>query len=240
MVQLQRITLEQAQSVGTDLALTSAQHHYLCRVLRLRPGDRFWVSNGAGQQWQAQLGPKPATAQILPNDLPNQGPDQAIKAIAPPITLMAALPKGNGFDQVVRQATEIGVGQMMPVISDRTLLRPSEQKLSRWRRIAAEAAEQSERLIVPEIAEPLTFGEALAQRPKDEAGLICAARADGRPLRHYLSQHDWERSLVLAVGPEGGWTQNEIKVAIAVGYQPVGLGRGILRAVTAPLVGLAL
>src|SRR6476469_10696965 len=97
------------------------------------------------------------------------------------VTLMAALPKGNGFDEVVRQATELGVASIVPVTSDRTLLKPSSQKVDRWRRIAAEAAEQSERQFVPTILEPISF-EFAVKDCGQKYRYICVARRENRHL----------------------------------------------------------
>lgn len=159
------------------------------------------------------------------------------------ITLMVALPKGNGFDEVVRACTEIGVSCIVPVISDRTLLHPSPQKLERWRRIATEAAEQSERQIVPTILEPIGFSP-IPSVVSDLSGLnnqkyICVARDDSPHLIDCLNDNK-EPTIVIATGPEGGWTATEVESAKAAGFQSVSLGRRILRAVTAPIVALSI
>jgi 16S rRNA (uracil1498-N3)-methyltransferase len=127
-------------------------------------------------------------------------------------------------------------------LSDRTLLNPSPQKLERWRRIAAEAAEQSERSFVPTILEPVAFSTGLSSVISNlsfSQPYICVTRDDSPHLKDCL--HDKRQStIVMAIGPEGGWTQTEVENAIAAGFQPVSLGRRILRAVTAPIVALSL
>lgn len=252
MAQLQRITLEPNQTLGETLHLMPAQHHYLYRVLRLKPGDRFLVLNGQGQQWLATLTDADSVAHITDLITPNptaSAPSASGSMQSPPVILLAALPKGNGFDEVVRQSTEIGVQQIVPIISDRTLLRPSAQKLNRWQRIATEAAEQSERLVVPDISSPVPFAQGLQQGNPRKVGVICVARWPSTSprelpqpisLSHALTQHDWQRPLAIAIGPEGGWTGAEIEAAIAADYSPITLGHAILRAVTAPLVALTL
>ena len=115
------------------------------RVLRLNVGDRFIAQNGQGQQWLVEITPTTNEAQVVKTLTPRSvQPESAIR-------LIAALPKGNRFDEVVRQTTELGVTHIHPVIAQRTLLKPSDNKLARWRRIAQEASEQSERITVPEI-----------------------------------------------------------------------------------------
>ncbi|MEH2127222.1 16S rRNA (uracil(1498)-N(3))-methyltransferase [Nostoc sp.] len=229
MSQLQRIAIAPSQLQQGQILLTKEQQHYLGRVLRLREGDRFIAMDGQGKWWLAQLAGE--QAQVLER--------LSVETELPiSITLMVALPKGNGFDEVVRCCTELGVTCIAPVLSDRTLLDPSPQKLERWRRIAAEAAEQSERSFVPTILEPVAFNTAITGNQTSHR-YICEARGEFPHLKHCL-QHKGQETIVIATGPEGGWTIQEIENAESAGFQPVSLGRRILRAVTAPVVALSL
>lgn len=234
--QVQRITISADQRQAGLLTLAADQRHYLLRVLRLRAGDRFIAQDGQGQQWLAALTEQPDQADIL----------EALIARAPtaPLRLIAALPKGNGFDQVVRQTTELGVTHIYPVLSDRTLLKPSASKLTRWRRIAQEAAEQSEQVSVPEIFDPIDFRQCLAQVDSEGLRYLCAARTDCPHLLAHLQTHLTSSApslaVTLAIGPEGGWTAAEITDATAQGYEVVSLGAAVLRAVTAPITALSL
>ncbi|ABA24639.1 conserved hypothetical protein [Trichormus variabilis ATCC 29413] len=228
MSQLQRITIAPSQLQQEQVLLTTQQKHYLKRVLRLREGDRFIVMDGLGKWWLARLTEE--QAQVLE--------ELAVKTELPvAITLMIALPKGSGFDEVVRSCTELGVACIAPVLSDRTLLNPSPQKLERWRRIAAEAAEQSERAFVPTILEPVAFSDAVNNVTAFHR-YICEARGEYVHLQNLLT--DISGEIVIAIGPEGGWTDKELEEAVTFGFQPVSLGGRILRAVTAPLVALSL
>ncbi|NJN73042.1 MAG: RsmE family RNA methyltransferase, partial [Limnothrix sp. RL_2_0] len=156
--------------------------------------------NGEGQGWVAQLVGEAEANLIEP---------YALKAEFPiPVTLVAALPK-NGFDEVVRCCTELGVTHFMPVISDRTILKPSENKLKRWRKISAEAAEQSERAIVPAISDPRSFQEVLHNLAAGNH-YICGAREKCEPLLNALPK-ELPSGMTVWVGPEGGWTKGEIK-----------------------------
>ncbi|NJL10277.1 MAG: 16S rRNA (uracil(1498)-N(3))-methyltransferase, partial [Calothrix sp. SM1_7_51] len=171
MSQLQRITVALEQLQENQIFLTQEQKHYLLRVLRLQSGDKFIAMDGQGSGWVTQLAGQEANileSLELKTELP----------VA--ITLITALPKGNGFDDVVRACTEIGVTCIAPVTSDRTLLNPSSQKLERWQRIAKEAAEQSERAIVPTILSPVTFLSFLSSdlSLSAQSKFICEARGD--------------------------------------------------------------
>lgn len=254
MPQLQRLAVTATQICDRKIDLTREQQHYLSRVLRLQAGDRFIAMDGRGHWWLAVLEVQETGlfASIAEEITVN-------RELPVEVTLMAALPKGNGFDEVVRQATELGVASIVPVTSDRTLLKPSAQKVDRWRRIAAEAAEQSERQIVPTILEPVSFDVAVKDCGQ-KYRFICVARGDNRHLWDCLvglappqfrastgapplqrgEQDGGELLIVIAIGPEGGWTEGEVKRAIEFGFEAVSLGSRILRAVTAPIVALSL
>lgn len=208
--------------------LTDQQQHYLSHVLRLQDGERFIAMNGQGQWWLAQL--SGAQASILE-------PILVQTELPVSVALMAALPKGNGFDEVVRYCTELGVASIAPVISERTLINPSSQKLERWRRIAQEAAEQSERSFVPTILEPVSFTASLSAITAT-ARFLCVARGNHPHLKDTINSK--AASILIATGPEGGWTASEMECAITAGFKSVSLGRRILRAVTAPIVALSL
>jgi 16S rRNA (uracil1498-N3)-methyltransferase len=181
---LQRLVVDPTQILLPVVHFTAEQRHYLSRVLRLQAGDRVIVMDGQGHSWLAKL-VHPSHADLQAEVL-EEIAYQTELPIA--ITLVMALPKGNAFDEVVRQVTELGVSCIAPVISDRTLLNPSPQKLERWRRIAQEAAEQSERQIVPTIQEPISFHEHLKALSTCDLSLsphyLCVTR---HPAPHLLS-----------------------------------------------------
>jgi 16S rRNA (uracil1498-N3)-methyltransferase len=239
---LQRLVCDGNWLPDQPIDLTPEQRHYLVRVLRLAIGDRFIVLNGQGQSWIAQL--------TDPNSSdPNATGSDAtcLEVLAPDLTssprvrLLLALPK-QGFDEVVRQATELGVSEIQPVLSQRTILKPSDNKLDRWQRIAQEAAEQSERLWVPQVQAPLDLKTALTQFGSPVGpSYICTARGNPPSLaRRLVADRLGDTPLTIAIGPEGGWTPDEVELAQGLGYQAVSLGTGILRAVTAPLAVLAI
>ncbi|WP_299493581.1 16S rRNA (uracil(1498)-N(3))-methyltransferase [Acaryochloris sp. IP29b_bin.137] len=235
--QLQRLAIAPQQLQDQRIDLTPDQRHYLCDVLRLAHGDRFIALNGQGKLWLAELLPNAAEAVTL------QALDEQTE-LAVPMRLLAAPPKGNHFDQVVRSVTELGVSHIVPLISQRTLLRPSPNRIQRWQRIATEAAEQSHRQIIPQILEPVLFSEGVTQ---DKDGdnwqrYICIVDAAAPNFLHCLSQAPhWQRHTGVAVmiGPEGGWTDAEKQQAQAAGYQAVSLGQRTLRAVTATYMAVS-
>ncbi|MEM1368207.1 MAG: 16S rRNA (uracil(1498)-N(3))-methyltransferase [Cyanobacteria bacterium P01_H01_bin.15] len=225
-----RLFFEPGQRNENLLELTPEQRHYLTRVLRLQPGENFVALDGTGQAWSATLttvGANLASIAVPNTELPVS------------LTLAVALPKGSGFDDIVRAGTELGVTAFAPIISDRTLLKPSSNRLTRWKKIATEAAEQSERLKIPRILSPQKFTDFCRNAIPSPGNYLCVARGDRPTLaQQYLSQKP--SSIILLTGPEGGWTEAEITFAIAENFQPVSLGSSVLRAVTAPIAGAAL
>lgn len=242
---LQRLIVSAEQIVDQQLWLRSPQQHYLTRVLRLQAGGEFVVLDGQGGVWQAVLEPSLSSARLQPIA---EDAAPAPTVILPAVTLLAAIPK-QGFDDVVRQATELGVAAIVPVLSERTLPHPGQNKVTRWRRIVQEAAEQCERLQVPNLVEPLPLAQALQLGQTVEQRYFCATRLPVPPLLRCVQQARIsapiaaaprsEPSMIVAIGPEGGWSEAEVELALAADYQLVSLGPLVLRAVTASIAALA-
>jgi 16S rRNA (uracil1498-N3)-methyltransferase len=230
---LQRITIEPTQIQANNITLTAEQQHYLSRVIRLKNGDTFNAIDGTGKLYSCQLAT--GTAEIVETII------AVDRQLDRSIILICALPKGNNFDDIVRACTELGVTSIIPALSDRTLLQPSPQKLQRWRKIAQEAAEQSERYLIPTIAEPEPLKTIFGQLPTPSQKYLCEARGEYPHLLNCLQSTQVDDTpIVVAIGPEGGWTDLEIQLAIENNFQLVSLGQHILRTITAPIVALSI
>ncbi|MDG2989435.1 16S rRNA (uracil(1498)-N(3))-methyltransferase [Candidatus Synechococcus calcipolaris G9] len=231
---LQRLVIAPDQVRDDNLSLTSAQCHYLYRVLRLNPGDRFLAMDGQGQRWLSQLGGVGEPSRLL-----EAAPISTELGVS--IVLCMALVKGNSLDLVIQEATELGVREIIPIRSDRSLLQPSASKYQRWQRIAQEAAEQSQRLWVPKISTAIALDEMLTF---EGARYMAGLATDAIPLNRALDQGNTHakniKKIYIAIGPEGGWTSQEVEQAQRAGWQTVSLGRRTLRAVTAAIAALAL
>jgi 16S rRNA (uracil1498-N3)-methyltransferase len=210
------------------IALTPEQSHYLKKVVRLKSHDHFIALNGQGQAWLAEIIDN--SAHLL--EAINETTELPVQ-----VNLMVAIPK-NGFDDIVRAATELGVYRIIPLLTERGLVNPSPQKIDRWRKIAREAVEQSERQIIPIIEEPQPFLAILKRGANPQT--TCYIGVTRRTVAPLLSQLQTSTEITMAIGPEGGWTETEIEQAIAADFVPVSLGKRILRTITAPLVALAI
>jgi 16S rRNA (uracil1498-N3)-methyltransferase len=229
---MQRIIINPSQIDNSSITLTTEQHHYLTRVIRLQNGAQFHAIDGTGNVYLAKI--TEDTAQIIQLITTDN------RELSQPVILICALPKGNNFDDIVRACTELGVTEIIPALSDRTLLQPSPQKLQRWRKIAQEAAEQSERSFVPTIAEPQALTVIFDRLPAVAHKYICEARGEHPHLLNCLQSTPITEPIILAIGPEGGWTDGELDRAVKSGFQPVSLGQRILRTITAPIVALSI
>jgi 16S rRNA (uracil1498-N3)-methyltransferase len=226
MSQMQRVVVgDLPLGSGLEFDLPQESAHYLRRVLRLGNGAKFIAMTGQGASWIAQLTEDGAV--VLELVLTQT-------ELSTAVTLAIALPKGSGFDEVVRQVTELGVSCIVPILSERTVLKPSENRLDRWRKIAQEAAEQSERQVVPTVMEPIKWMQFL-KLERSGIKLLCWER--GGEAFDSLGSGE---AVTIAVGPEGGWTPQEVAAATASGYALLSLGPRILRAVTASVAVMAI
>ncbi len=220
---------------GQGLELSREEQHYLRRVLRLRPGEAFAISDGQGQLWQGHLG---AEGQALQGQLLEH---QA--APQPRLVLLAGLMRRE-LEPMLRMVTELGLDRFVPLRAQRSLPDPGDQRQDRWQTLVKEACEQCERLWQPQLEAVVSASEALARpRAAGEQRWIAVTREAGVPSLlgqlqavQVAGSGDWQ----LACGPEGGWSPTERDIAAAAGWQPVSLGPSILRAPTAALVGVTL
>jgi 16S rRNA (uracil1498-N3)-methyltransferase len=214
--------------MGMPLAIAESQAHYLANVMRLTAGDELRLFNGRDGEWQARIATLSRKALILEPVAMTRAQDAE-----PDCWLCFALLKRQKTDLVVEKATELGVSVIQPVITART--QADHVNLARLRAITIEAAEQCERLAVPEVREPIPFHRLIADWP---AGRVLNM-ADERRTARLVKPASGASALL--VGPEGGFTTAEVD---AIASNPlvtrVSLGARILRAETAAIAGLAL
>ncbi len=164
------------------------------------------------------------------------------------IHLVQAVPKGPKLDFIIQKTTELGINAITPVISDRAVVRIEkervEEKLRRWKKIALEAAQQSNRLDVPDIAPPVSFHDYIASFQKGDLNLLLyegeKKRGIKEVIRGAMEAACGVKSIILLIGPEGGFSNEEVEMAEEAGFTPVSLGSHILRTETAPIVALSI
>jgi 16S rRNA (uracil1498-N3)-methyltransferase len=231
-MRLSRFFVDAPLSLG-EHELPEAQAHYISRVLRMAPGDAVQLFDGSGQEFLGALqevGKKRVSVQL---DQAFAGqPDSSLA-----IHLGQGLSRGERMDWAIQKATELGVGEITPIISERCEVRlkdeRADKRLQHWRQIAISACEQCGRSSVPVIHPPQLLTQWLAVT---EAALKLVLH----PVAEPLSSHPAPASLAFLIGPEGGLSDTEVEQARHNGFHAARLGPRVLRTETAPVVALAL
>ena len=214
--------------------LPAEASHYLCRVLRLREGDRF-VAFDPSSRLESEATILEASGTAARVELEEPRPADVVAGA--PIVLVYGLAKGDKVDSVVRDATELGATRIVIARTARAVAKVdgdrASTKVDRWRRIAEQAARQCGRADPPAIDGVLDWKEALETAAKEASALFCLWENATDPLGPKLSAVVATKgSLAFAVGPEGGLTEAEVEEARVAGFAPVSLGRFILRTET--------
>lgn len=230
---LTRLYVENALAAGSEIMLGEAQTHFLAHVLRAKPGDTLRVFNGRDGEWRASVTAVAKRAVTLTLDGQTRR-----QAGVPDLWLLLAPIKKTPLDYIVQKATELGVARIQPVITRRTIV--DRVNSDRMRANAVEAAEQSGRLTVPEIAEPRDLAKLLPAWDATRKVLFCDEAGDAAPARAALAKQDCA-SWAILTGPEGGFDPAEREMLRGLKFVvPVTLGPRIMRADTAALAALAI
>jgi 16S rRNA (uracil1498-N3)-methyltransferase len=223
---------------NTTAALTGDQAVHLARILRAQPGQIYdIVANGFLHRAEIISVSEDAVLFTLHEELES---DTAL-----PVHLLLAIFKFDHFEWAVEKATELGVARITPILATRTekhLGLAAPKRAERWRRIALEAAKQSRRTDVPELAEPVTLKLALQKETSDRRILLSETESTTTllsALQTPQSGHAQGLTYAIAIGPEGGWTSEEMALFAKQEWQSVTLGPRILRAETAAIAALA-
>ena len=223
------------------LAVDEARH--LREVLRLKVGDEIFVFDGAGKEYQCRIeeSRRDSASLTVISEVSPARPESSLG-----LTLAVALLKGDKFDFVVQKSTELGVTRIVPVVTKLADIRLRDEsdatkRVTRWQRIALEAAKQSGRALVPEITSPVGFQSLVSEANAAENLSLMFSERDGTTLQEAVQSSAPSLSRLTAlVGSEGGWTNEELERAKAGSWKVVTLGGRTLRAETAAIVVAAL
>jgi 16S rRNA (uracil1498-N3)-methyltransferase len=225
---------------GRKLRLRGDEANHLARVLRLGPGAQVVVFDGQGHEHVAmveRIEPDGVVCRILCDTKA-----QTTGAIS--ITLGQGLPKADKFAWVIQKTTELGVSEIVPLLTERVIPHVSQDritaKLGRWEKLAREACKQSGGATVPHLWPPTTLGTFFTSCQSAGLKLVLWEGEHTRALRTVLAASEPVAWVAVVVGPEGGLTAQEVARGEAYGFLPVGLGRRILRTETAGLIAVAL
>ncbi|MBF0500962.1 MAG: 16S rRNA (uracil(1498)-N(3))-methyltransferase [Candidatus Riflebacteria bacterium] len=212
----------------TEGALSVDNRHYLERVLRLRPGDIFTITNGIGREGTAKL---ETDGRYRLSTMIEPGREPTVTT-----TLFAALTKGDRYEWLIEKAVELGVTRIVPLITARCVMRaPNEGKLDRWRKIALAAMLQCGGCCLPIVADPVGMRDMSA--PDGDTIALLLHEIPGGGLLARISGPG--KKLWVASGPEGGFDDSEVAQFENRGWKPVWLGKRLFKADTAPICTLA-
>ena len=218
---------------GDRAALVGAHADHLVRVLRARIGESFDIATGQALRRGRITSVNEDRVEFDLGEVISAAP-------LAKITLVLAIFKFDRLEWAIEKCTELGVSRIVPVISRRTdahLAAASMKRVERWRRIDRQAAEQSRRAAPPEIAAPIKLSDAL--NLPEALRVVLAESEEQTLLRDVLQAHATAGGIALAVGPEGGWAEDELQLFQQAGWISASLGNTILRAETAAIAAIA-
>ncbi len=221
---------------GATIVLPERAASHLVRVLRLREGDPCVLFNGDGNDYPARLlaaGKREVTAEVLSAAV--VGNESPLRVV-----LLQGIARGERMDLILQKATELGVAAIVPVNGDRTEVKldaeRARKRVAHWRSVVESACEQSGRARVPELSEPATLEAAAAAVADGAVRLLLDPQGEHRLAAMDLQGAD---TVVVAIGPEGGWSPRDRQVLESAGFSGLRLGPRVLRTETAGLAAIA-
>ena len=221
--------------VPPTIFITGELLTHLRNSLRVNIGETIWLGHGDGTRYRAEIAAvsKQAIAAQIVEIL--QEPPRC----TPRLILGQSLLKGERMDWVIQKATELGISEIVPIESRHSVVQLKADReghqLARWRRIALEAAQQSEQWRVPTIAQPRPLSELLANHAIGTMILLLAERHEGKSLQTVALPQGAEGTVLALIGPEGGWSKEELADAKHAEVESIALGQHILRSETAAI-----
>ncbi|MBI4682302.1 MAG: 16S rRNA (uracil(1498)-N(3))-methyltransferase [Nitrospirae bacterium] len=236
-----RIFLPPELLIPEQITITGDVARYLSLVLRVKLGDHLIVFDGSGFKYDCTI-LKSHKKEVIAEKIKKE-PYSVESNIS--ITLAQGIAKGEKMDLIIQKATELGVSKVIPLITEHSEVRHTE-KINRWRKISLSASQQSGRDKVPQIDEPVSYKVFLYPSLEEgkggslKTGLIFSESRKERNLKQALKGFQNIKQITLLVGPEGGFSKEEITAAVEKGFIEVSLGPRILRTETAPITAISI
>ena len=233
-----RFYVHQPRIENGRLRIEGEEVKHVRKVLRLKAGDEIVVFDGAGKEYEGRIvEERPSSVEVMVQNIFISEKESHLG-----ITLAQSLLKGEKMDYLIQKATELGVKEIVPFFSSRSIPRFEKtnalKRQERWKKIAIEASKQCGRGVVPDI-EPLQDYSEMVQNIPQEFLRLVLWEIGGAKLKEILKGSEEKKQIFFIVGPEGGLTPEEIELAKQNGFAPVTLGKRILRAETASLCFLS-
>jgi 16S rRNA (uracil1498-N3)-methyltransferase len=220
---------------STYLRIIGSEAHHINRVMRHKIGDMIYVTDGIGNEYQTMINKmdkRMVEASVLNRN--RNARETTVK-----ITLAQSIIKGNHLDVVIEKATELGVAEIIPIITERTIASVSEKKAERYKKLILAAMKSSTRTLLPSLVKPMIFKN-LLQQFKDSDLVVLAYEDEKNTRLPDVISNNMIKNVLLIIGPEGGFTEAEISEAKTCGAKCITIGARRLRAETASIAALSI
>ena len=233
-----RFFISPDQASGSRITITGEDVRHISAVLRLAPGDELLLCDGQGTEYIVSIEHADCTEVRTSVMRSLKRESRGLR-----VTLGQGLPKSDKMDWIVQKATELGVASIVPLVTERTIVRVKDEakRVSRWQKICRESAMQSNRPDIPNVEQIHSFSgylKALSAAP--DTLLLIPWEEETTPIKGVLREHPAPGTIIVLIGPEGGFSKAEAAMARERGFQPVSLGRNILRTETAAVAVLSM
>ncbi|WP_046214702.1 16S rRNA (uracil(1498)-N(3))-methyltransferase [Paenibacillus wulumuqiensis] len=246
---MQRYFVPANQFSEQEVTITGEDARHIIRVMRSQEGDELIACDGSELDVLAEI-VSMEDGIVIAHIVERL---EQLSEAGVQVTIAQSLPKGDKMETVIQKCTELGAAAFVPFLSERTVVqydsRKEEKRIQRWSKIAKEAAEQSHRSRIPQIGQPLSWKQLLATFGQYDLICFCYEKENGSQLRDVVQPFaanlqqrqdaDTPARVLIVVGPEGGFAEQEVEAAEQQGAVPTGLGRRILRTETAAMTALA-
>ncbi|TYQ12912.1 UNVERIFIED_CONTAM: 16S rRNA (uracil1498-N3)-methyltransferase [Acetivibrio alkalicellulosi] len=238
---MSKFFVDKKNILAKSINITGEDVIHIKKVLRLKCGDNIIISDGAGTDYYVEI-------QNIQQDLVETKIISFEKNIAEPsinITLFQGLPKSDKMDLIIQKGVELGVKKIVPVITERTVVKisgakDSIKKCERWNRISMEASKQCNRGFIPKVDGPIFFSDALKMLNGGNLNILPYEKEKDNRLKYILNDSIKAKDIYVFIGPEGGFSQEEVEIAVKSGVNTVSLGPRILRTETAGIAVLSI
>lgn len=236
-----RFFIEDGVNSGSEIRISGSDYNHIKNVLRMKKGEEVLISDGKDREYLCAIADITEEEVILSiEDIMGTSRELPTK-----ITLFQGLPKGDKMEQIIQKTVELGVSEIVPVAMKRCVVKldakKAGKKVERWNGIALSAAKQSKRGIIPEVKDVVTYQDAVKIAADMDAFLVPYENAEGiEGARKLVASMKGKKSIAIFIGPEGGFEDSEIELALKYGANTLTLGKRILRTETAGMCMLSI
>ncbi|NTW72456.1 MAG: 16S rRNA (uracil(1498)-N(3))-methyltransferase [Eubacteriaceae bacterium] len=224
--------------IKNEIIISGENHAHLSKSLRMKIGENLLIADGEGQEYLCVISAisKHETLLNITDNVVNQT-ELDVK-----VTLYQGIAKGQKMETIIQKAVELGVFRIVPLITERTIVKLDEKntKNERWNKISIEAAKQSKRGILPEVAKPVKLKELSNELKNNSLNIVAYESEKDKSLKSVFREHREVKHVGIIVGPEGGFSEEEIECLENMGVISASLGKRILRTETAGMALLSM